>query len=1093
MNRSLMLSVIVSTVLLSVASARGQAQFWQSRGELGQGSITGITSISGMYVVTVGTKQAWGSGVYRSTDVGLSWTLVSDTIPKPSTSNHSMVVVDDSILILGGYSASASMGALFRSTDRGESWVRIINYGTVSWGVVSLASDSAGYVYGGTMAGQFIRSSDKGATWSEVYIPGWPGPNVGVDSRGNVYTKRSDATMIVSPNHGQSWDTRPAPGMSAFTPLPNGDILVGTSDGVYHSTNTGLNWDKLVSCSANAIAYSPSAGILVGTTQGVLRSLDSGKTWGSLSSGLLDSNVVSLYIDGSGRLFAGTDKGNLYICAAPGNRWELTAKLRKINAKLPSLLISPGGYTYAARPADYLIASPDNGDTWYTNSRVYGNTTGMVCTPGDTVYASCPILVQSIDHGHTWLEVASSEPSITAHTLAMSPNGNLYGFMETGFRRSTDGGKTWKKIPEDLYWGSVECLSINSSGDLFAGTKSYIYRSTDDGQNWNRLANGLSYADVTTIVFDSAGYAFAGTPGGGIFRSSDNGDTWSHVSYGMLDTMIVTSMVVASNDEIYVGTDDASGNRFNGIYRSSDHGTTWSEKNEGLLTRRILSLAADKRGVLMAGTEGGGLYVASLSTVPQYVSPHPGAQGMPLSCLLKWTRPIGTASFEVQVSSDSLFSAGMVIDRHSVMSDTLTVTGLAYETSYYWRVRDDNGGAFSKAFSFRTLIKVPDPPVIVSPSHMATAVSLNPIIRWQRPATSISFHLQLSQDSTFASAFVVNDSSLVDTLAAVPPLDYSTSYHIRIRARNNGGYGTWLTNWEFRTLDPDPSTPRLLAPAHLATALDTPVTVSWTRPTGVTMFHLQVCPDSTFPAGPLLREFEAVDSFWVVRDLEFLTSYWWRVDAYQAGTGWALYSTARKFTTGLPIPGKVLLGGPPNTTVISSDTLRIWWRKAEPSVDKYWMQYSTDSVFSTSIVHSAVTDTTDVLRALANNTHYYWKVRAHNATGWGPISAVGHFQRILTGIDATTSGVPGDWTLLQNYPNPFNPTTDISFGVPQKGKVVVVVYNILGESVAELANSVFEPGYHVVRFDGSVLPSGVYFYRMQAEGFVQTRKLIMVR
>ena len=76
--------------------------------------------------------------------------------------------------------------------------------------------------------------------------------------------------------------------------------------------------------------------------------------------------------------------------------------------------------------------------------------------------------------------------------------------------------------------------------------------------------------------------------------------------------------------------------------------------------------------------------------------------------------------------------------------------------------------------------------------------------------------------------------------------------------------------------------------------------------------------------------------------------------------------------------------------------------------------------------------------------------------------------------------VPSRPELIGNYPNPFNPSTTIRFGLPLKSQVTLTVFNTLGEQVAQLVNGEMEAGYHEVKFDGTGLSSGVYFYRIQA-------------
>ncbi len=89
--------------------------------------------------------------------------------------------------------------------------------------------------------------------------------------------------------------------------------------------------------------------------------------------------------------------------------------------------------------------------------------------------------------------------------------------------------------------------------------------------------------------------------------------------------------------------------------------------------------------------------------------------------------------------------------------------------------------------------------------------------------------------------------------------------------------------------------------------------------------------------------------------------------------------------------------------------------------------------------------------------------------------------------------MPGEFRLEQNYPNPFNPTTKIGFSIPFNTEVNLSVYNTLGERVTILKSGFYKAGEYEAEFNAENLPSGIYFYRLQAGNFQQTRKLVLVR
>lgn len=89
--------------------------------------------------------------------------------------------------------------------------------------------------------------------------------------------------------------------------------------------------------------------------------------------------------------------------------------------------------------------------------------------------------------------------------------------------------------------------------------------------------------------------------------------------------------------------------------------------------------------------------------------------------------------------------------------------------------------------------------------------------------------------------------------------------------------------------------------------------------------------------------------------------------------------------------------------------------------------------------------------------------------------------------------IPSEFNLSQNYPNPFNPSTTIRFDLPDAGQVSLMVYNIKGQQVASLIDSYYQPGYHSIEWDAGDLPSGIYFARLKADGYIRTVKCLLVK
>ncbi len=141
-----------------------------------------------------------------------------------------------------------------------------------------------------------------------------------------------------------------------------------------------------------------------------------------------------------------------------------------------------------------------------------------------------------------------------------------------------------------------------------------------------------------------------------------------------------------------------------------------------------------------------------------------------------------------------------------------------------------------------------------------------------------------------------------------------------------------------------------------------------------------------------------------------------------------------------------------------------------------------------------------VLRATSTN-HLHFATAGQSAVGGAHgannilYAGFWHMQASMTtGVEVNEeTSLQISFELHQNYPNPFNPTTTISYEIPVSSNVELSIYSITEQKVETLVAEQQSSGYHEIEWDASSLASGVYFYRIRADGFEQMRKLILIK
>ena len=126
---------------------------------------------------------------------------------------------------------------------------------------------------------------------------------------------------------------------------------------------------------------------------------------------------------------------------------------------------------------------------------------------------------------------------------------------------------------------------------------------------------------------------------------------------------------------------------------------------------------------------------------------------------------------------------------------------------------------------------------------------------------------------------------------------------------------------------------------------------------------------------------------------------------------------------------------------------------------------------------------------LDNNEYRMW------FQGWqGGTASIGYATSLVTNVDEESYGnMIKDFILYQNYPNPFNPQTVISYKIRVRSNVVIKINDVLGKEIATLVNEEKPAGIYEVEFDATALTSGIYFYRIQADSFVEIKKMVLMK
>ncbi|MBK0401900.1 T9SS type A sorting domain-containing protein [Adhaeribacter sp. BT258] len=297
--------------------------------------------------------------------------------------------------------------------------------------------------------------------------------------------------------------------------------------------------------------------------------------------------------------------------------------------------------------------------------------------------------------------------------------------------------------------------------------------------------------------------------------------------------------------------------------------------------------------------------------VPTLNLPANGATGVSITPTLSWNAVTNATSYQVQLSASSSFS-NKIIDSSNVTGSAVSVSGLAYNTPYYWRVRASNSAGFGNWSVIRNFtteaepIIVPDAATLQAPANTATNIDINPTLSWHAANNALTYRLQVATSNTF-STLVADSSNITSLSQQLTGLNHSTQYFWRVKTYSHNGEGNWSSTWNFTTVaapTSPPTVPVLASPLNNATNISLATTVSWNATTDARSYQFQIATDSNFQAP--VYDINNITALSVsVSGLEYNTQYYWRVRAVNAA-GASNWSTVWNFTT---VPQPVALVG----------------------------------------------------------------------------------------------------------------------------------------------------------------------------------------
>ena len=676
--------------------------------------------------------------------------------------------------------------------------------------------------------------------------------------------------------------------------------------------------------------------------------------------------------------------------------------------------------------------------------------------------------------------------------------------------KTTNGGLNWTNIaalPIPATMGCDVVRAIDANTVIVAGTPSasFVYKTTNSGTTWTQVFSETG-GYVDDIRFKDANNGFMyGDPVGGrwsLWKTTNGGTTWD--STGLYLAQVAgeagwdNDMCVQGNN-IWFG---ASANSH--VYRSTDFGASWiSSTTTGIASTTCVTFSGN-----IGFVTGGGVTLKSTDagiTWSAFTNP-----GTSLDIHLQ---SLGTRFWIAQTN--------MYYSTNSGSTFPLSYT-YAQTTGPMWGIAANHTGTQLTVFVTgyaggiwkytETVEPEPTTPLWVAQTSPLTGVSLNCVsavnanVCWIGANTG-GILLTTDAGTTWtnkANATVgANDVYAICGLSATTCL-VSTSPAATFVFRTTDGGTTWaqvftqvsgfIDDIKFKD-------------ANNGFIYGDPVSNRWslwkTSDAGLTWDSAGLYLSGVGEAGWNNAMYIEGNYIWfgtnntkVYKSNNFGATGSW-MSGVTTGTANS-YSVAFNGGTGFAgttAAAKSVDGGGTYTTVTVPGTGNLYAFNTVKYTNRFWYNRSNIIYASTDNGTTFAEQYTGTVGATFQAMHIILSgsiLRGWSVSNTGLIAMFDQ-QFVATNVTPISNVTPETFSLSQNYPNPFNPTTKISFALPKSGFVSLKVYDILGKEVATLVNSNMSVGSYSFEFNASNLTSGIYFYRLESNGFIDTKKMMLIK